>query len=245
MITQDSAKFWFPKLTAPGPHSWLRSEIPNTVFVDYNEDALAESLQGKPTTEYERLYYAVEAALRFEVGSPAFIRTDLTSAKHAGKHAYRVDSLEDLNVALLKTLTAAHLKSYHSKVKSSAIMVRTFLKVKHDRTAFGGLPIANEWRVFADQNGVQCTHHYWPDQALWGHMDDGKPEPPNWVESWIPTEVMQIANAAAKAQGSGKWSVDLVEDVNGKWWLLDMATAGNSYHAPDCQYAGLDIQDRL
>lgn len=74
MITQDSAKFWFPKLTAPGPSSWLRSEIPNTVFVDYNEGALVESLQGKPTDEYERLYYAVETALRFEVGSPAFIR---------------------------------------------------------------------------------------------------------------------------------------------------------------------------
>lgn len=244
MITQDSAKFWFPKLTAPGPHSWLRTEVPNTVFVDYNEDALAESLQGKHTAEYERLFYAVEAALRFEVGSPAFIRTDLTSAKHSGKDAWCVNSLEDLNDALLKTLAAAHLKSYHSKVKSSAIMVRTLLKAKYSRTAFGGLPVANEWRVFADQKGVQCAHHYWPEDALKDHMDDGE-KPPSWTEYWMPSEVLHIAKAAAQAQGSGKWSADLVEDVNGKWWLLDMATAGNSYHAPHCQHARLDKQDRL
>lgn len=83
------------------------------------------------------------------------------------------------------------------------------------------------------------------DQVLWGYMDDGKAEPPNPFQNWIPTEVTQIAGAAAKAQGSGKWSADLVEDVNSKWWLLDMATAGNSYHDLDCQYAGLDKQDRL
>src|SRR5258708_9775931 len=163
MIPQDSAKFWFPKLAA----TWLRTEIPNTVFVDYDEELLASALIGQKNAEYERLYYAVESAIRYEIGGPAFIRTDLTSAKQAGKHAYRVDSLEDLNDALLTTLSAAQLKSYHSKVKSNAIMVRHCLNVKHDRTAFGGLPIANEWRVFADQNGVQCTHHYWPEQALW------------------------------------------------------------------------------
>jgi hypothetical protein len=240
MIPQDSAKFWFPKLAA----TWLCTEIPNTVFVDYNEELLTPALMGQKSAEYERLYYTVEAALH-EIGEPAFIRTDLTSAKHAGKHAYRVDSLEGLNDALLTTLSAAQLKSYHSKVKSSAIMVRHHLNVKHDRTAFGGLPIANEWRVFADQNGVQCAHHYWPEQALWNHMDDGKEPPKDWVKFWIPTVVMQNAEVAAKAIGVGKWSADFVEDINGKWWLLDMATAGNSYHDLSCQYSGLDIQNRL
>src|SRR5216684_7113046 len=173
MIQQDSAKFWFPKLLAPGPSSWLRTEVPNTVFVDYNEDALAESLIGQHTDEYERLYYAVEAAIRHEIAGPAFIRTDLTSAKHLGKHAYTVvDADADLNTALLKTLSHAFMKSYHSKVKSSAIMVRTLIDVKHEVTgigglkhevtAFGGLPIGNEWRIFAHQVGHQCSHQYWP-----------------------------------------------------------------------------------
>src|SRR6266403_3631192 len=249
MIAQDSAKFWFPKLLAPGPYSWLCSEVPNTVFLDYNEDALAESLIGQHTDEYERLYYAVEAAIRHEIAGPAFIRTDLTSAKHVGKHAYTVKNLdEDLNVALLETLNHAFKKSYHSKIKSSAIMVRALIDVRHEVTAFNGLPIGNEWRIFAHQVGYQCSHQYWPKDALEGHMDNGAKVPEwkgGWPQSWVRTDILDAASAAAKAMRAGKWSVDFVADKNDKYWLLDMATAGNSYHAPGCAYGGLDKQDRL
>jgi hypothetical protein len=236
MIAKDSAKFWLPKLEA----TWLVRDIPKTVFVNYDEDLLASALFGQRNAEYDRLYYAVEAAIMWETGEPVFIRTDLTSAKHAGVSAYKVTSEDDLNHALLTTLSYAQLKSYHTKVKSSAIMVRQFINVKHERTAFGGLPIAKEWRIFADQDGVQCTHKYWPKEALEGHMDDGGAPPSNWPDGWamgwIDTSILDGARAAAKAQGAGAWSVDYTQDVNDKWWLVDMATAANSYHATPCKF---------
>jgi hypothetical protein len=258
MIAEDSAKFWFPKLTA---HSWqwMRDWLPQTVIIDYDEMALAESLHGKYTAEYERLYYAVQSAIETNFQCrPVFIRTDITSAKHAGKHAYKVSDYDGLNDALLTTLSCAELKSYHSKIKSSAIMVRPWLDIKHNRTAFGGLPIGREWRVFADQRGVQCAHGYWPEEALDGHMDDGQPPSApsaDWSRFWMPSDRLQVnwnrgdiadaAAQAAKAMGQLKWSVDFAEDVNGEVWLLDMATAMNSFHTPECKFAGLDNFERV
>src|SRR6267378_5364259 len=219
MIAQDSAKFWFPKLNA----TWLRTEMPSTVFLDYNEALLESSLYGMPTPEYERLYYAVRDAVEGEY--PVFLRTDLTSAKHKGKSGCRLDNETGLNQLLLTLLSHAHLKSYHQKIKSSAIMVRPWIDLSHQRTAFGGLPIGNEFRIFADQKGVQCVHHYWPQEALVDHMDDGSAPPTwtgGWPSSWIRTDVLDAAVMAAKTMGAGKWSVDFAADVSGKFWVLDM-----------------------
>lgn len=236
MITQDSAKFWFPKLDASRFREWL----PNTIMIDYDEDALSTSLIGGHTDEYERLYYAVEAAIRYEIAGPAFIRTDITSAKHAGSRAWKVEKADDLNDALLTTLSASQLKTYFEKVKGSAIMVRPLLQIA-GRTAFNGLPIGKEFRVFADQKGIQCWHSYWPEEALTGKMDDGgKPAVlRDWTNGWINTDVLDVAFRAARAMGEGKWSIDFAQDKFGKYWLLDMATAGNSFHAT-CQHKDLD-----
>jgi hypothetical protein len=245
MIAQDSAKFWFPKLNSH-PWKWMRDWIPNTALIDYDEDLLAPALLGQANDEYTRLYFAVEAAIRYEVPGPVFIRTDLTSAKHSGRGAYIVDGKDEdgLNHALLTTLSHAQLKSYHSKIKSSAVMVRQLINVKHDRTAFNGLPIGNEWRVFADQRGHQCSHPYWPDEALNGKMDDGA-EGNEWTKHWVRTDVQDAAAQAAKAMREFKWSVDFVEDTAGKMWLVDMATAMNSYHDPKCKFFGLDNMERI
>lgn len=234
MKKEDSAKFWFPKITLAS--HWLATWLPKTVLIDYDEEALAPSLMGQYSKEYERLYYVVERAAS-EFDGPVFIRTDLTSAKHSGIDAYKVSKYDALNHALLTTLSHAQLKSYHSKIKSSAIMVRQWINVKHDRTAFNGLPIGNEWRVFADNRDVRCVHRYWPKEALEGHMDDKMPtSAKEWSQLWIRTDLLDDAVQAAKAATpewpGEQWSVDFVEDVNGKFWLIDMATAENSYHAP-------------
>lgn len=246
MIYQDSAKFWFPKLAAH-PWQWMRDWLPKTVMIDYNEELLDSALRGQSSEEYDRLYHAVEAAIRYEISGPAFIRTDLTSAKHSGWSAYTVEGMDDLNHALLTTLAHAQLKSYHQKIKSSAIMVRPLLKLKHKRTAFHGLPVAKEFRVFADSKQTQCWHGYWPEEALTGHMDDGgePPRPEGYQDSWIHTEALDAAFEAAKAMGGLKWSVDFAEAEDGKWWLLDMATAMNSYHHPECRFSGLDNFERV
>jgi len=39
-----------------------------------------------------------------------------------------------------------------------------------------------------------------------------------------------MALRAVRAVGKGSWSVDFALDANGKWWLIDMALAADSWH---------------
>ena len=244
MNVYDSSKFWLPKLEL-SPSLWLRDWIPQTASIDYNEDLLAPALIGQDCEEYTRLYYAVQNVLEMAFTGPVFVRTDITSAKHAGKHAYKIENYNDINDALLITLSHAQLKSYHSKVKSSAILLRKWIQAPASRTAFGGLAIGNEWRVFADQRGVQCAHRYWPKEALFGKMDDRMEPDDNWFQFWIQRDILVAAKNAAKSMGQLKWSIDFMEDQNGKMWLTDMATAMNSYHEPSCEFSQLDNFERI
>ena len=38
-----------------------------------------------------------------------------------------------------------------------------------------------------------------------------------------------MARTAVEAVGGSAWSVDFVEDKPGKWWLIDMALAKDSW----------------
>ena len=48
-----------------------------------------------------------------------------------------------------------------------------------------------------------------------------------------PEEIMGWANKVTGQLG-GAWSVDFLCDVDGTWWLTDMALAGMSYHWEGC-----------
>ena len=120
-----------------------------------------------------------------------------------------------------------------------AFMVRQYVAIQHTFTAFLGLPIGREWRFFADQDKVLCQHFYWPEDALNIVQTTGL----NWRvqlrELAAPlgandlSALLGMALRAVRAIGAGAWSVDFALDVDGKWWLIDMATAGRSWH-PKC-----------
>ena len=54
------------------------------------------------------------------------------------------------------------------------------------------------------------------------------------------TEIVIKASIFADRDDPRPVSIDFAQEKNGKIWLLDMATAGNSYHKPSCPYSGLD-----
>lgn len=53
-------------------------------------------------------------------------------------------------------------------------------------------------------------------------------------------DLKAMAVQAARACGGGVWSVDFCQDDAGKFWLLDMAVAQDSYHWPGCPNGGQD-----
>lgn len=227
MITnKDSALYWFPKISEAG------LPVPKTIFVPYNHDNIQGTFYGQLVAEYTELYWNVHKAAQ-QVGLPVFIRTDLSSSKHSGLKACKIDNLDDINEQIYKTLEHNELKTFLEREKPKAFMVREFLNLDHQFTAFHGLPIAHEWRYFSNGQIVLCKHPYWPEKAIDGHTND--PDWRNKLASIKSGDLDSMAIKATNACGEGIWSIDFALGVNGKWWLTDVATGKNSYHEPLCK----------
>lgn len=228
-MNRNSALIWLSAIEAAG------LPTPRTIVVPYDHRGCSSIFDGIPSAEFFRLCDAVNDAA-IQIGFPVFIRTDLGSAKHSGPSAFCIDQ-DGVNAPICETLEDQELKFWMERHGPSAFLVREYLKLKAPFTAFRGLPIAREFRFFADAKQVYCWHPYWPADSI----EDHRPSVENWRELLADMhrapenpDLWRMATTAAAACGGGKWSVDFCEDVDGKWWLVDMATAGDSFHWPDC-----------
>jgi hypothetical protein len=88
--------------------------------------------------------------------------------------------------------------------------------------------------MFVRGGSVVCSHHYWPNEAF--EEQDVDAEVLSMLQQ-LPdmTELDQIA-AYVSRHFQGAWSVDFLEDQDGKWWLNNMATASGSYHWPGSEH---------
>jgi hypothetical protein len=175
-----------------------------------------------------------------DLGWPVFIRTDLSSAKHDGASAVRAADADDV-LPIASGLVSDAAKKM---MRPAAFLVREWIDIDHSFTAFGGLPIGTEIRVFAGPDDVLCSHYYWPEDAI------KQPDLPEWkeigdehAETSPPPEVRVAATSAATKANRHEalddlevWSVDFARAENGDWYLIDMALAAESWH-PDCDYA--------
>jgi hypothetical protein len=120
------------------------------------------------------------------------------------------------------------------------VAIRELIRLQVGFTAFyGKLPIGAERRYFISDGAVVCHHPYWIEAAI------QKPTIKNWKRVLADlneehyTEVALLTEYAWEIaqQFEGNWSVDFCRGTDGKWWLIDMATAHNSWH-PDCEHKG-------
>lgn len=254
--TPNSALVWFPLIQTLnlGPVG-----VPKTIIVPYNHQAAVEAMKEvdgpvSKLCESVRIREWIDAITQAcqEIGFPCFIRTDVASAKHDGPVAYLARGPEDVRTCFWRTVEDNEWKIWYGLDEPSAIMVREWLDLRHDFTAFGGHPIAREWRFFVQNRfvetppeleilgygpskrmhaSIRCCHFYWPEDAI------QRPSRKDWQEVLYQTSVPLVpgsaeycligcsairAAEACQEHGEG-WSVDFAQDVRGKWWLIDMA----------------------
>ena len=173
---------------------------------------------------------------------PVFLRTDFVSGKHSwvetcyvpsedeiGQHAYAVTEAHAL--ALWMAGPSAYMRAF---------VVREFLDLADDLTAFNGMPIAPERRYFIEDGKVRCHHPYWSDEDnIANGLSYGNAErPADWLARLRTLNAEQLdeiellsdyAVRVGKAL-SGAWSVDFALTRDGQWFLIDMAVAGESWH---------------
>lgn len=235
-LNANSALCWFPRIEQAG------LPVPRSEFVAYDHMAAVGMFEdGSPYPAWADMLLEVCARIVKVGGPPAFIRTDLSSAKHSSPTAYRVDTLlpKGTGQGICDAIIDNEMKHMFGP-SPQAIMVREWLNLEAPFVAFGGLPIAREWRLFASRKGVTAEYFYWPEEAI--KFWRGSVETPDWRErlaelSQPPAELVALRGMAQRAAtacafADEEWSVDFAHDTAGKWWLIDMAIGKDSWR-PD------------
>lgn len=204
--------------------------IPETyLFITPKE--IGKIADGKKTDAFIRLVTDVDDA-RKRLGGEAFLRTGQTSNKHEWE---RTCHLTDKSVVTSNVYNLIEF-SMMVDLPYTTWAVRKMIETSAVTTAFEGMPIARELRLFVKAGKVVCAHPYWPHEAL----DDQANVTADQIAALQQMPAMAEITAMAEyisQHFQGAWSVDFLEDIEGKWWVTDMALASTSYHWPGCERA--------
>lgn len=213
--------YWYPKIcdVVPTPRTITHRTTVN----------LLQVLAGVKTAEYHEFIDILgKAADHF--GYPCFLRTGHTSGKHEWVNTCFLQSRSWLEHHVYELIEYSEMASILG-LPIDVWVVRELLPTKPLGTAFLGMPICKEFRVFVDDGEVMCWHPYWPKEAF-------RKSVPEWYDDLCKIEdadkqiVLDYAVKAGKVLG-GAWSVDVLHTEQG-WYVTDMAKAEDSWHWPDC-----------
>lgn len=232
MDDRNDMAYWFPRLKATGV------PVPRTELVT-TAVRLDELLDGKAPVGFHDFISDLEAAA-LEIGqSPLFLRTGHGSDKHSWSRSCFVRGPEDLPAHV------AHLVEWSALVDILGLpmttwAVREFVPLWHTFTAFDGMPVAVERRIFIRDGKPTCEHGYWPPASI------RNPSREDWQSLLYDhediartydsrTQIQAIITAVAPAF-DGAWSLDVALARDGRWIVTDMAEADRSFHWPGCLY---------
>lgn len=226
IINKSSMLYWYPLVKdLPIPQ-------PKTGIV-LKKEKWWEYLDGKkfPKKDLYKLKHAIE-----KMGLPCFMRTDLASGKHNYLDTCYIGTIADLDQHIFRLIES---NAIHD-LWFNAIIVREFIFLGYKFKAFDGLPIASERRYFIKDGKVVCHHPYWVEDAIKFYQRTKDQEKLTW-QKWLKElnqeseiEIIVLTGYAEKVASvlDGAWSVDFAKDSEGKWWLIDMALAEQSWHPP-------------
>lgn len=236
-MNRNSLRYWLPHLRH------LRIPHPRTIIVPIGS-WWYPIFDGKPVEarHFDRLQRSAD-----RIGYPCFMRTDYLSGKHDYERSCLIEKPEDV------TRNLAVLLEHHLMVfgvpDPTAICFREFLRLESTFRAFQGLPIAREWRFFVRDGQPECEHFYWPEDAIedYGHRpalpDDWRERLQALRADAPPEQTREWAQRISRRLG-GAWSVDVAYDVDGRWWLIDMAEADRSWHPEHRETEAMAIKSK-
>lgn len=224
---------WFPSVQRAGvPH-------PKTAILTLPADAYSLPLQEDPDALYASETYqriATWLASQFEVmGSDTlFVKNSLFSAKHSWNRTCKLtrdaDPIMHVAAIMYQWCMAGH-------IFPDCLVAREMLPVRTLFTAFDGMPITQEYRLFTRNGQVEAYQAYWPEDAIEEHG----PSVQDWRERLREVENAPSALLNAMVEYAeevvsslkGDWSVDFLIAKDNAPYLIDMALARESYRRDD------------
>lgn len=220
--------YWFPLIRDAG------LPVPETQVLKTDCELIALTDGDTPTGWDDFLASARTAA--HQIGYPLFLRTGHTSHKHDWKETCYVEREDDLGQHIYNLVEFSACCDCFG-LPDNVWVFRKLIPTAPAFVAFNGMPIVREFRVFTKDYQAVCIHPYWPADVI------QNPSVENWrkrldsmsaIGVGTDNTLKAMAVVAAEATDHGDWSVDFLQDAEGKWWLTDMAEADRSWHWPGC-----------
>lgn len=215
------AQFWYE------PASKV-VQTPKTEIIEVFHE-LGPLVDGETPIGYDELIERLDVAVQKVGGYPVFFRSGQTSAKHISLEACIVKDKKDFKRAI-PLLVERSLMGWPEQ-SYRFLMVRELIPTEPVFKAY--MPITREFRFFVEKGKISHIQPYWLEEA----MKTKEPDDPEWREKlhaismmsvaekeFLEAETLKIASVCP-----GDWSVDWLQDKNGKWWMTDMAVACVSY----------------
>lgn len=226
---QNNLAYWYPLLKQ------MRMRVPETIIVGSGDCELTYLLDGVKPRGFDQFIERLKLACH-QVGYPVFLRTGMTSDKHDYERTCFVENktqLEDHVRRLVETSVIANISGYPFDYTIWA--VRKFIYTKEYFTYFNGnLPITKEVRYFIKDGDIVKSAPYWPEEVFENASDEEKAllAELRTITDDDKLELDLMARYIAKHM-PGFWSVDFLQDRQGKWWCTDMAVGERSYGCPE------------
>lgn len=148
-----------------------------------------------------------------EIGLPVFVKGAVQSRKSRGWNACVAESVDDLATLI------QHLLELDNRSRGRVI-VRKMIRLRHVRSAPGiNFPLGREFRVFVWNGAVVGLGYYWEGGDA---LDDLTPAEERTVRD--------LARHAATRLGTPYVAVDVGQDTQGRWWVIEIG---------DGQFSGL------
>lgn len=224
---RNDLAYWFPPIKDAG------LPVPRTVIVPTDAD-LTGLLDGATPDGFADLV-AELAAAGDSLGWPCFLRTGHGSGKHDWAHTCYVSARWLVAPHVAALVEWSHIVDLMG-LPTSTWVIREMIDTVSLFTCagYGGFPVTREFRLFVRDSDVVHIQPYWPPDAV----GQGRPDRRDWqaLLEWASEldhderlELNGLAVRAAEALGGGYWSVDLLQDRDGGWWLTDMADGDQSF----------------
>lgn len=231
---ESSMLYWYPKIIG-------RLRTPKTVLLPIptkDHHRMREILDGKPFPKRIEKKILLKGE---EIGYPLFLRSDQGSGKHEWRDTCYVPNEESL-ISHVISLLEWHECAGIMGLWWDALVFREIIPLESRFTAFHGMPVSRERRVFVRDGVIECIHPYWPEDAI--YEDRENPLPADWkaqlhyLNDMCGEEIGQLSfmGKIFGEQLPGYWSVDFACDIHGAWWMIDAARGELSWHPSDCQY---------
>lgn len=227
---------WFPLLEAGG------MKVPETRIFRFGPELymdIVDACEGECPFPQAPLFQEILEAYR-GFGEDAFLKLGNFSDKHSWEESCRLRPGLDADAIRGRVARLMYDQMLFGCDESLAVAVRRLIPTAPAFLArqFSNMPVTRERRLFTDGCcDVVCNHPYWPPEAF----DDLSKEDAQALDALNrirPEEEAYLAGEARKAAKllaplhSGGWSIDFLQDVEGGWWLIDVARASQSYHWP-------------